>query len=60
MTTLTQLLFSYYVLRLIGIITFLYILKLGLKKFANMDLQYKKIVVWFYNIIKSIFEVWKK
>lgn len=60
MTTLINLLISAFILRLIGIIAFLYILKVGLKKFANIDLQYKKIAVWFYNTIKSIFEVWKK
>ena len=60
MTTLIQLLFSYYVLRLIGIIAFLWIIKLGAKKFLNKDLQYKKVAIWFYNIIKSIFGVWKK
>ena len=60
MTTLIQLLFSYYVLRLIGIILFLWALKLGAKKFLNKDLNYKKGAVWFYSIIKSIFSVWKK
>lgn len=59
METLIQLIFSYYILRLIGIVVFLYLLKLGLKKFLNIDLQYKKIAVWFYETIKSIFGVWK-
>lgn len=60
MTTLMQLIFSYYILRTIGIIAFLYLLKLGLKKFLNIDLQYKKIAVWFYETVKSIFGVWKR
>lgn len=55
-----QLIFSYYILRTIGIIAFLYLLKLGLKKFLNIDLQYKKIAVWFYETVKSIFGVWKR
>lgn len=59
MTTLISLIFSYYILRLIGIVAFLYLLKLGLKKFLNIDLQYKKIAIWFYNTVKSIFSVWK-
>lgn len=59
MTTLINLLISSFILRIIGIIAFLYVFKLGLKKFLNVDLNYKKIAIWFYNIIKSIFEVWK-
>jgi hypothetical protein len=59
MTTLISLLISSFILRIIGIIAFLYILKLGLKKFLNIDLQYKKIILWFYNTVKSIFGVWK-
>ena len=60
MEILIQLLFSYYVLRLIGIIAFLLIIKYGAKKFLNKDLQYKKAAVWFYDIIISIFSVWKR
>jgi hypothetical protein len=59
MTTLINLLISSFILKIIGIIAFLYFLKLGLKKFFNIDLQYKKIGVWYYNMIKSIFGVWK-
>jgi hypothetical protein len=59
MTTLINLVISAFILRLIGIIVFLYIFKIGVKKFLNVDLNYKKIAIWFYNTIKSIFEVWK-
>jgi len=60
METLIQLLISAFILRLIGIGLFLWIFKIGLKKFLNIDLQYKKVAVWFYDIIISIFSVWKR
>lgn len=60
MELLIQLLISSFILRLIGTIAFLYLFKLGLKKFLNIDLDYKKIAIWFYNTIKSIFGVWTR
>lgn len=60
MNTLISLLFSYYTLRLIGIVFGLWIFKIGMKKFLKINLDYKKIAIWFYNIIKSIFGVWKR
>lgn len=60
MNTLISLLFSYYILRLIGIVFGLWIFKIGMKKFLKIDLDYKKIAIWFYNTVKSIFGVWKR
>jgi uncharacterized membrane protein len=60
MNTLISLLFSYYILLIIGIITGLYFFKKAYDSLFKTDLDYKKIAIWFYNTVKSIFGVWKR
>lgn len=59
MEILISLLISAFILKLIGIFLFLWVFKIGLKKFLNIDLDYVKIANWFYKTVISIFSVWK-
>lgn len=59
MKILIQLLISHFILGLIGIIVFFWILKAGVKKFLNKNIDYLAILKWFVNIVKSIFSVWR-
>lgn len=59
MEILISLLISAFILKLIGIFLFLWVFKIGLKKFLNIDLDYIKIANWFYKTVINIFSVWK-
>jgi len=58
MQILMNLLISSIILKFIGINIFLYLLKKGVKKFLNIDIDYKKYFLWLLKIIKNIFESW--